>query len=67
MKSQGNPDMDFYNEMLPNQFQVQNKKFEYVDESLDMPMKPKIFTEKINENDITMDKKANNRGRNDGF
>lgn len=47
---------------------MKNKKFEYVDESLDMPVKPKIIAENpTNEHDITMDKKAKNVTKHDGF
>ncbi len=48
MKSFENADMDFYNDVSPSQFEVQNKKFDYVDESLDMPVKPKIIADHLN-------------------
>jgi hypothetical protein len=30
MKSLENPDMDFFNEISPNKFGVQNKKIDYI-------------------------------------
>jgi hypothetical protein len=47
MKSYENPDIDFYNDISPSHFEMKNKKFDYVDESLDMPVKPKILAENI--------------------
>jgi hypothetical protein len=42
LKSVENPDIDFFNEISPSKFGVQNKQFDNV-ETEDLPMKPNII------------------------